>query len=1001
MKTTLAAALSVLLLAPQQATVQKPERVHFNRDIRPILSDNCLKCHGPDKAANKTDLRLDSREAALADLGGYFGIVPGKPAESEVWKRITTDDSSDRMPSAKSGKTLTKPQIELLRRWIEEGAEYQGHWAFIPPQPVQPPSVRNAGWARSPIDRFILSRLEKEGLRPSAEAERITLLRRLSFDLTGLPPSVDEVDAFLADRDPAAYEKQVDRLLASPHFGERMAVHWLDLVRYADSRGYHSDNPRRVAPYRDYVIRAFNENLRFDRFTIEQLAGDLLPEPTLWQRVASGYNKLNQTTEEGGAQAREYEAKTVADRVRNVSGVWLGATMGCCECHDHKFDPYSTRDFYAMGAFFADIQEGSIADRDPGIYVPDEAEEAEIARMDSKIADLRKKLDTPTLELDQAQAAWEKKALEPFPWIQLVPESLKSAGGASFLVEEDASVRVGGANPAKDTHTVVLKEALRGVRAIRLEAIADPLYVGRSPGGNFALTRFRVQVAGKDVAIGRATADFSQENWPVSNALVAKGNTGWAVLPHVGKDHEAVFELARPLDLGPGATVLLEYQSPHAAHVIGRFRLTVTTRDPAEATPLPDAVRAILRAPAGTRTPEQKKQLADFHRSVSPLLGPARAALQLAEKEKTEFLKGVRQSLVSRPGPPRTVRVLPRGNWLDASGEVVTPAIPAFLGKLEAGEKRATRLDLANWILSEENPLAARTFVNRLWKLYFGTGLSKVLDDLGGQGEWPVHPELLDWLALDFRKDWDMKRAVRQLVTSAAYRQSSKATREARERDPQNRLVARQGRWRLDAEFVRDNALAVSGLLVRKIGGESVKPHQPAGYWYHLNFPKREWQNDKGENAYRRGLYTWWQRTFHHPSMMAFDAPSREEATMERSRSNIPQQALALLNDPTYVEAARVFAERIVREAKGTTEERAAWAFRQAVSRPPVADEAKVLAALYADHLASFKADAKAAGELTKVGQAPQPEDALQAEVAAWTSVARAILNLHETITRH
>jgi hypothetical protein len=488
-----------------------------------------------------------------------------------------------------------------------------------------------------------------------------------------------------------------------------------------------------------------------------------------------------------------------------------------------------------------------------------------------------------------------------------------------------------------------------------------------------------------------------------------------AILPHVGKDHEAVFELGAPLDLAAGASVLLEYQSQHASHVIGRFRLTVTARDPAEAIPVSEAARAILKKPAGTRTPEEKKQLADFHRSVAPLLSAVRAALQLEEKEKAEFLKGVRQSLVAKPGAPRTVRVLPRGNWLDASGEVVQPAIPAFLGKIQtglrpaeaggapaapAGEKRATRLDLANWIVSKENPLAARAFVNRLWKLYFGTGLSKVLDDLGGQGEWPVHPELLDWLAVEFQSDWNVNRMVKLLLTSSAYRQTSTATRELRERDPHNRLHARQGRWRLDAELVRDNALAISGLLVRRIGGESVKPYQPNGYWYHLNFPKREWANDKGENAYRRGIYTWWQRTFHHPSMMAFDAPSREEATMERARSNIPQQALALLNDPTYVEAARVLAARILKEAKGTPEERAGWAFRQALSRKPSAEEAKVLAALYADHLASFKADAKAAAELLKVGQSPPPSDAEQAEVAAWTSVARAILNLHETITR-
>ncbi|HYE98321.1 MAG TPA: DUF1549 domain-containing protein, partial [Planctomycetota bacterium] len=429
MKTTTLAILSILLLAGTPPAQEPREKIHFNRDIRPLLSDNCLKCHGPDAKNNKSDVRLDTREAALAEFGpGRFAVVPGKPERSELYVRISTSDKSDKMPPAKSNKSLTPAQVELFRRWIAEGAEWQGHWAYIPPRKAPLPAVKNAAWARNPIDAFLLARMEREGLKPSPEADRVTLLRRLSFDLTGLPPTPEEADAFLADKDPAAVEKAVDRLLGSAAYGERMAVFWLDQVRFGDSRGYHSDNPRKVAAYRDYVIRAFNENLKYDQFTLEQLAGDLLPNPTLWQRVASGYNKLNQTTEEGGAQAREYEAKTVADRVRNVSGVWLGVTLGCAECHDHKFDPFTTKDFYRMGAFFADIQEASIADRDPGILVPNDQEAAKLAAFDAKIAELKKTLDTPTPELAKGQAAWEKTALQPFPWRVLVPTSLESKG---------------------------------------------------------------------------------------------------------------------------------------------------------------------------------------------------------------------------------------------------------------------------------------------------------------------------------------------------------------------------------------------------------------------------------------------------------------------------------------------------------------------------------------------------------------------------------------------
>ncbi|HYF01494.1 MAG TPA: DUF1549 domain-containing protein, partial [Planctomycetota bacterium] len=750
MKAAAWAALVLLAVPPQD--LPRRERVHFNRDIRPLLWDTCLKCHGPDVEANGSDLRLDTRQGALADLGGRAAIVPGKPEKSELYLRLTTADRKDRMPPAKSGKTLTPAQIELFRRWIEEGAEYQGHWAFIPPAKTAPPAVRTAGWARTPVDAFLLARMEKEGLRPSPEADRTTLLRRLSLDLTGLAPTPEEADAFEADRDPGAYEKQVDRLLASPAYGERMAVAWLDAVRYADSRGYHSDNPRNVASYRDYVIAAFNENMPYDRFTIEQLAGDLLEGATLRQRVASGYNKLNQTTEEGGAQAKEYAAKTAADRVRNVSTVWMGATLGCAECHDHKFDPYTAKDFYRFAAFFADIQEAPIKDPDRGIPVPDDAQAATLAALDAEIDRLRKVLDTPTPELEAAQRAWETEALRAPPWTVRSPRAVTSAGGAELRVEEDASVVVVGA-PAKDTHTVEI-DAAAGTSAIRLDVWRDGTRRGSGPGlapnGNFVLTQFRVKAGGKDVALARASASWEQEGWPVAAALDGKDDRGWAVLPQTGRDHEAVFWLKAPLAAGGPISLQLDYRSPFGEHVPARFRLSTSSAEPEVLAPLPAEVRRILAKPAAERAPSEASRLAAHYRSVAPRLRETRTALADAERRRADFEKTLRRSLVSMPAAPRTVRFLKRGNWMDDSGEVMSPATPGFLPPLAVGERRATRLDLARWLCSKENPLTARTFVNRLWKRFFGTGLSKVLDDLGGQGEWPSHPELLDWLAVEF-----------------------------------------------------------------------------------------------------------------------------------------------------------------------------------------------------------------------------------------------------------
>jgi hypothetical protein len=817
-----------------------------------------------------------------------------------------------------------------------------------------------------------------------------------------------------------------------------MAVYWLDLVRYADTIGYHSDTPRDITPYRDWVINAFNSNMPFDQFTVDQLAGDLLPNSTIQQKVASGYNRLLQTTEEGGAQPKEYLAKYDADRVRNYASVWLAATMGCCECHDHKFDPYTAKDFYSMAAFFADINEPGVGGRGPGMPVPDDKQAIELARLGSLIDATRQKLATDTPQLVAARAAWEKSLSteKQVQWTPLNPTEAVAESGHPIKIHRDATLLATGAASDTDTYLITARTNLKNITALRLEVLTDKSLPKNGPGradnGNFVLSEILVQsrlTPTSDparVKLQNATATIEQttfaeanpyKKWSAASALDGKAvqGKGWAVLDKAntaGRNEQAVFETAT--DLNPdGADTTLAFvlrQNNGAKHLLGKFRLSATTAPrPVTATrPIPKDVTAALSVAQAKRTPAQTQAIADYFRATTPLLQPLRDQLAQQEKQRDDFVKTLPRSLVTVTQPPRTIRILPRGNWNTDNGEIVTPATPAFLPSLRTQDSalrtRATRLDLAKWTISKDNPLTARVVVNRLWKLFYGTGLSKSLEDLGSQGEWPTHPELLDYLACDFQDhNWDVKRMIRQLVTTRAYRQSSNATPELNEIDPFNRLYARQSRFRLDAEFVRDNALSIAGLLTDHIGGPSVKPYQPNGYWEFLNFPTRTWVHDKGENEYRRGLYTWWQRSFLHPSLVNFDAPSREECTAERARSNTPQQALTLLNDPTYTEAARVFAQRILTECNTSdVTTRLTWAWRTALARNPRPEELSVLTALYEKHKSEYASDPKSATALlTTTGEAAAPKSLNPIELAAWTSVSRTILNLHETITRN
>jgi hypothetical protein len=995
------------------------ERISYNRDIRPILSDDCFHCHGPDQKTRKGKFRLDVREDAVAK----GAIVPGKPEESALLNRIYATNVDDLMPPPEAHKALAGPQKELLRRWIAAGAKYEKHWAYVAPvKPVTPPS-------KNPIDMLVRQRLREVGLKPSPPADRTTLVRRLSFDLIGLPPKPEEVDAFVHDKSPEAVSKLVEKLLASPAFGERMAVGWLDDVRFADTIGYHSDNPRNVWPYRDYVIKAFNENMPFDRFTREQLAGDLLPESTREQKVASAFNRLLLTTEEGGAQPKDYEARMLTDRVRAVSSVWLGQTIGCAQCHDHKFDPIKQRDFYSLGAFFADIDEPIIGHREPGLLLPDEKQAATLKELEKVLAQAQKEFDASHAEWERAFALWQKAQSEAVEqerrWTRLKPQTALSASGNELKIEQNDSVLATGRRADTNIYTLSFTNMPGGVLGFRLEALPHDSLPKNGPGrgddGNFVLSEVlgrieRIDHTTNPVSFVSARGDFEQTgsnspSWSAATVIArpeVRGQFGWAILPQTNQSHQIVLGLATPLTLQPGATLILELRQDNPGHPLGHFRLGATTNAEALQGPLvfppPNDIADILVIPPAKRDAKAKEKLFAYFKNVAPETAEARKRLAEARKAKEDFEEIIPRCLVSiTNAQPRVVRVLPRGNFLNETGPIVQPALPAYLVATEpkTDGRRLTRLDLANWLVSRENPLTARVVMNRLWKQFFGAGLSRVVDDLGSQGEMPLNQPLLDWLACEFMDSgWDMKHMIRLMVKSETYQQTSVPSPQLRARDPLNREWAVQGRWRVDAELVRDNALSVSGLLQERIGGPSVKPYQPEGYWENLNFPVRTYEASTGPDQYRRGLYVWWQRSYLHPSLQAFDAPTREECVPERNRSNIPQQALVLLNDPTYVEASRALALRMLQAGGADSTAGLIWGWREVLSRYPTADEMQTIRDLLSKQLAEYEADPASAQSLLKIGQMPLPPNAKPAELAAWTNVARVLLNLHETITR-
>jgi hypothetical protein len=1032
-RTWLAAHVACTLLVLSAAgTVRAEERLDFNRDIRPILSNNCFHCHGPDASHREADLRLDVREEALTAKA----IVPGKPEASGLVERVFSESEYEVMPPPEANKKLTSAEKELLRRWIAEGAEYQTHWAFIAPVRPAVPEVDAPGIV-NPIDNFIRARLKRENLSPSPEADRTTLIRRVSLDLTGIPPTHEEIDAFLADESPDAYERLVDRLLASPRYGERMAIHWLDYARYADSNGFQTDSSRQMWRWRDWAIDAFNRNQPFDEFTIDQLAGDMRSAPTQDQIIATGFHRNARLNGEGGRIVEEWFAETVIDRVDTTGQTWLALTIGCARCHDHKYDPISQREFYQLFAFFNSIDESGVLDGGGGnrgggnskpiLAAPTEDQLAQKSKLQSELTAIQTRLKAVEAGLPEMQATWEKDFAAKLTdqatvWSPLEVTKVESRGGATMTRQDDGTWLASGKTPNHDVYTIVAKLPQGEFSGLRLEVLPDPSLpnqsLGRASNGNFVLTSVEMEWMSpqeekpQPILIARADADFSQKGYEASSLISGSNGKGWAIEgnnPANRLTRRAMFlaKAATPIPSDTQLIIRLKHESQFAGHNIGRFRLAYTSLPPGTVkltgSEVPELVRAALEIDPPQRSAEQRKALSSFHReNINQPYAQVKSELAAKQKSIADLEASFPTTMVMKELPkPREAHILVRGEYHN-QGDRVERGLPAFLPGLPEGAP-VDRLGLAQWIVSRENPLTARVWVNRQWARLFGTGLVKTIDNFGVQSDAPSHPELLDWLATEFmRRDWDMKAMQKLFVMSATYRQSARVTPELLERDPENRLLARGPRFRLPAEIIRDQALAISGLLVEQVGGPSVRPYMPEGVWDETSKygDLRGYKHGQGADLYRRSLYTIWKRTAAPPTMLMFDSPSRELCTVSRSRTNTPLQALALLNEVTFVEAARALAQRMMTEGGSHVDDRLIWGFRLATSRSPDDAELAILRAGFERYLAKFQADPKAAQTLIATGESSLPEGVNPVELAAWTLTANVLLNLDEVVTR-
>jgi hypothetical protein len=1020
------------LLTALAAPAAAAGKLDFNRDIRPILSDNCFACHGFDAKKRKADLRLDTPEGAYAAIEGVFPIKPGDPAASSILQRALSTDEDEVMPPPETNKKLTAAQIDLLKRWIAEGAEYQRHWSFEAPVKSPLPEVPNAkAPIRNGIDAFIQARLAVEGLAPAPEASKETLIRRVSLDLTGLPPTLEEVEAFLADTSPEAYEKLVNRLLKSERYGEHMGRYWLDAARYADTHGLHLDNERSMWPYRDWVVRAFNENLPFDEFTIWQLAGDLLPEATMDQKIASGFNRCNVTTSEGGSINEEFVFRYAVDRTDTTVAVWMGLTAGCAVCHDHKFDPITQKEFYQLYAFFnsaADpAMDGNILLTPPTLRLSTPEQAQALAEFDQKIAAKQAEIREAIKTLNYTDPA----TIEPAPPVQ-------TSEVVWFEDAFPAGATVGVAGAATEFVTAETGPVFSGSRALKRTAkgVAQDYFASGGqftvpPNGKISVQCFLdEQDPPVAVMLQFHTAGWNHRAvWGEEGAIpFGKVRTPERVrvgnLPELGKWVKLEVEAAK-LGLKPGAKVT-GYAFTQFNGTVYWDHLAMTSRvEPAKdpqwswqvwvkgnqgkrVEGLPNDLQTLVRGKKPEEWPEKEvARLKDWwfenqYQGARELIeGPGAAKLAL-EAEKKALEDAIPATFIMADLPqPRESFIMDRGLY-DQPTEKVERGTPAIFPGLPVKEN-ATRLDLARWLVSPENPLTARVAVNRLWQQFFGAGLVKTANDFGSQGTPPTHPELLDWLAVSFREaGWDMKQFVKLIVTSHSYRQSAQFSEAGLQADPDNQLLARGPRFRLDAEVVRDQALFVAGLLSPKIGGKGVRPYQPENIWEPVAFGGSNTKNyiqDHGESLYRRSLYTFWKRTAPPPNMTSFDAPNRESYCLQRERSNTPLQALTLMNDVQFFEASRAFAQRVL-TAEADPEKRLTTLFRMATSRLPEVSEIAILQQALTKHLASFRAQPEEAQKAISYGESKPDEKIDAAELAAWTMVANLVLNLDEIVTK-
>ena len=1033
-------AIAIASSAGLNARAADDSAVDYNRDIRPILADTCYKCHGPDGNQRQADLRMDVESVVGLKLdGGHTAIVAGSAATSVVVARITSRDPETRMPPRESGKSLTPVQIELITKWVDQGAKWQGHWAFQPPTRPTPPTADLPGWRSNPIDAFVLSRLRSEGLTPSPRASREALIRRVTLDLTGLPPTIDEIDRFLADTRPGSYRRVVDRLLGSTRYGEHVGRIWLDAARYGDTHGLHLDNERSIWPYRDWVVDAFNSNMPFDRFTVEQLAGDLLPKPSLSQLVATGFNRCNVTTSEGGAIADEYRFKYGVDRVETTSTVWLGLTMGCAVCHEHKFDPIPQEDFYRFLAYFNSLTEramdGNALLPPPSVKVPTAVQRGDLDTQRNLIAAARSAIakELPSITYT-----------DPGPGSDTAPLKRREVVWIDDQAPVGAKLQASGDGGPWKWVTGSKPQAHSGKRSTRRTAkgLGQHFFTGAKPG---------LQVGKDDTLFAWVHIDlldppkqimlqFHSGNWE-HRAVWGEDRIAWGKpktgsrrrlgdLPQLGEWIRLEVPVAQ-VSLKPGAVidgwaftqfggtvqwdtagiVTTSQVGPRLFASLAAWsdQLAKSGKVDKLGKGLPAEVLAVAKVAAEKRTPAQSAILRDHFlvhacRQTAPRFQAHSDAITSAQARITAINAALSSSLIMKDMPkPRPTFVLKRGQYdIPDKTRPVQPGVPSALPPLPK-DAPGNRLGLARWLVEPDHPLTARVTVNRFWQQFFGTGLVKTSEDFGAQGEWPSHPQLLDWLATEFlRTGWDVKRMQRLIVTSAAYRQSSQFRPDHHRSDPGNRLVWRGPRYRLDAEVLRDAALSVADQLVEQPGGKGVRPYQPSGLWRAVGYSGSntvQFIQDHGSNLFRRSLYTFWKRTAAPPTMLTFDAPSREACSVRRARTNTPLQALLLLNDVQFFECARGLATRILAQA-GTDTQRLIHGFRLVTSRRPDAQELAILARTLQQHRAEYRAHPEAAKKLLAIGEAPQGPDLDLSEHAAWTVLSNLLLNLDETVTK-